>query len=83
MNEPFLRAPQYLEIKMACGKIYRCLKSRTRIPNQHHQVIFDLLGITDDTIYYYELYGTIEFKLVTRDITLLYVHNTDRSPDKS
>ena len=81
MSLPLLTAHQWLMLKVTCNEIYHSLKRHKTVNQEHHRFVMESLKLDPSVPYRYELFGTIQFKLITPTLTLLFIegdHNASK-----
>lgn len=81
MPLPLLTGHQWLMLKVTCHEIHASLRRYRTVNPEHHQFIVESLKLAADVTHRYELFGTIQFKLITESITLLFIEG-DSDPSK-
>jgi len=73
-----LTAQEFLELKILFGNVYMSLRDGAKsVDLKHHTRIFELLGLSLNTPYQYNRFGTIQLILTTEFVTVNYVHSSD------
>ena len=73
-----LTAREFLELKILFGNVFMSLRDGARsVHLKDHTRIFELLGLSLNTPYRYNRFGTIQLILTTEFLTVNYVHSSD------
>ncbi len=73
-----LTAQEFLELKILFGNIYMSLRDGAKsVDYKNHKRIFEILSLSLDTPYRYNRFGSIQLFLITKFLTVNYVHMND------
>ncbi|AYB31931.1 hypothetical protein [Chryseolinea soli] len=75
MGREFMTAAEWLALKIICGQIYQHLLADEPIPDDLYFAVLKYMDLPADTLCDYFLFGSCQYRMVTKDITLLYNHH--------
>ena len=72
MSDVLLSAAEWYELKGICGTVYKRIKVEQPIEDWLHFAVLRYLGLPKDSTCDYVPFGSIQFKMITTSITMLY-----------
>jgi hypothetical protein len=77
MAREFLAPHEWYELKGLCGRIYQKILAEERIDDYMQNAVLKYLDLPVNTVCDWYPFGSIQFKMITTEITLLYNHSTE------